>query len=364
MLLCVACSATVDDSTYEGPLHSEKVLAPHHFVECAHAVCGACVAQRRSLARACILCETTHDVLTGAAAGNSSGGALAHHRRTHSMNPTTSTLHKPMTDDRAPPSYDEQGNGFILGDDEAERDSSSPPPPIDDDSAYFPPSYHQVAQVIGDDAISNATSANGKQHHEKEAQQPREQCSMHYLKPDDTLLGLALHYKVDPPSLAKMNKLPISTLSTTPHLLHTLPFLLLPPSVTSSSSSAPILPPAEERRRLIIRRFQMHTRCSDWALAKVYVDQVYQRRAQELEMINSNRRARGEIELEDDDTLIRGGELEQAIKAWKKDEAWEKSQLEAAAKGKGKGKEGVTMGSRLKSTGQVEAKVKGWSWPR
>lgn len=119
-----------------------------------------------------------------------------------------------------------------------------------------------------------------------------EQTQVHYIKPEETLLGLAMQYKLDVSSLAytlrssladpcpcqsqqgpllcKLNKLPISTLSTTPHLLHTLPFLLLPPDA-SSSSTTPLHTPLEERRRLVLRRFQVHTRCSEWALAKAYV---------------------------------------------------------------------------------------------
>ncbi|SCZ99398.1 BZ3500_MvSof-1268-A1-R1_Chr3-1g05992 [Microbotryum saponariae] len=361
MLLCVACSATLDSSTCSVPSDSEKVLPPHHFVECGHAVCGACVAQRRSLASACIMCRTTHDILTG---GSSSGSRSARHRRpgTDPTKPTSSsTPPKATADDRAPPSYNERGdNGFTLGElshgEDATSDRDAAPPPIDDDDSHSPPTYHQVAAPPGFEG-GVITNSDGNQTNEKGMH--GEQCTLHYLKPNDTLLGLALHYKVDPPTLAKMNKLPISTLSTTPQLLHTLPFLFLPPSVTSSSSSKPILPAAEERRRLIIRRFQMHTRCSDWALAKAYVDQVYQARARELEMIDPDRRPGGDME-----ETVRGGELEQALEAWKKDEEWERSQVEASKKGKGKGKAEVTIGSRMKSTGQVEAKVKGWSWPR
>lgn len=61
--------------------------------------------------------------------------------------------------------------------------------------------------------------------------------------------------------LSRLNKLPLSTLSTTPQLLHTLPFLLLPPSAASMSTT-PRLAPAEERRRLILRRFQVGMLCS------------------------------------------------------------------------------------------------------
>ena len=45
-----------------------------------------------------------------------------------------------------------------------------------------------------------------------------------------------------------------------------------------------------------------------------------------------------------------GGELAEAVESYNNDAAWEASQ-------KGKGK---VMGSRIKSTGKVEAQVGGW----
>lgn len=149
-----------------------------------------------------------------------------------------------------------------------------------------------------------------------------------------------------------MNKLPLSTLSTTPHLLHTLPFLLLPPSATSCSST-PLHPPSVERRRLIVFKFQRQTRCIDWAMANTYVSTVFDAREKEADFVRQNRAARGDISGGEVD-VRKGGELEEAIEQWERDERWEREQ------GKGKG----TMGSRIKSTGQVEGKVKGWCWPK
>lgn len=85
-------------------------------------------------------------------------------------------------------------------------------------------------------------------------------------------------------------------------------------------------------------------------MASAYCDAVFSARDKEAEMVRANRLARG------DPTAAEvapreGGELEEAVASYETDERWEKEQ---------KGK----MGSRLKSTGQVEGKVKGWSWPR
>lgn len=60
--------------------------------------------------------------------------------------------------------------------------------------------------------------------------------------------------------------------------------------------------------------------------------------------------------MEGDLEVREGGELEEALEAWRRDERWEREQQTL-----GKGKE--AMGSRIKTTGQVEQKVrKGWGW--
>ena len=107
--------------------------------------------------------------------------------------------------------------------------------------------------------------------------------------------------------------------------------------------------PIEERRRLILRRFQVRTRCADWAMASAYVGQVFRERDAELSMIRANRVARGE----DVEGWVsrEGGELDEAVAAYEMDQRWEESQ-------KGKGR----MGSKMRSTGQVEKQVKGWGW--
>jgi len=151
-----------------------------------------------------------------------------------------------------------------------------------------------------------------------------------------------------------MNRLPISTLSTTPHLLHTLPFLLLPPTARPSTSTKPLLPPAEERKRLLIRRFQIATRCTDYAVAKAYIDQVSKAREEEAEFLRRNRGIDEVVEVRE------GGELEEAKKSYEADERWELEQRELGGKGKGK----ALFGSKIRTTGEVENSglKKGWGW--
>ncbi|GAA5946551.1 hypothetical protein JCM3765_000291 [Sporobolomyces pararoseus] len=323
MELCVACSATLDSGSI--PSTSEKPSLPIYF-ECNHVLCGNC-ARRKSLTTACILCHSANDILS-----------------TSGSNPSSSN--KRSTPSRSePPKYtDEEAAGFVLGEDsEDEEEEEYASPPSISPSEELPPAYQE-----GETLSELKNNDNGK----------REQCNIHYIKPDETLVGLSLKYGVEGPLLCQMNRLPISTLSTTPHLVHTLPFLLLPPHAAPSTSTTPLLPPAEERRRLIIRRFQVQTRCADYNVAKCYIDQIFEKRKEEARFVRMNREASGS-ETDETETLVReGGELEEAVNAFLADERWEKEQKENA-KGKGKG----LFGSKMRSTGQMDSVGKrGWSW--
>lgn len=89
-------------------------------------------------------------------------------------------------------------------------------------------------------------------------------------------------------------------------------------------------------------------------MAQAYCQAVFDAREKEAAFANENRRARQGQDVSNDvgqGGVREGGELEEAIAMYQVDEKWEKEQ---------KGK----MGSRLKSTGAVEGKVKGWSWPK
>ena len=69
-----------------------------------------------------------------------------------------------------------------------------------------------------------------------------------------------------------MNNLPPSTLSTTPHLLHTRASIILPPS-SKLPSTHKVDREAEARRvrERAEKRLQMLTREVDWRVAKAYV---------------------------------------------------------------------------------------------
>lgn len=80
---------------------------------------------------------------------------------------------------------------------------------------------------------------------------------------------------------------------------------------------------------------------------------MFDKRDAEAAFVRENRIARGEV---DPEVAVReGGELEEAIEAWSDDQAWERMQVN------GKGKASV-LGSKLRSTGEVEQRARGWGW--
>ncbi|EEB89949.1 hypothetical protein MPER_11904, partial [Moniliophthora perniciosa FA553] len=105
----------------------------------------------------------------------------------------------------------------------------------------------------------------------------------------DTLQGIVLKFGLNREQLCRLNNLPPSTLTTTPHLLHTRTVLLLPDSARitdSNKENISFLDPdnpnpertQEDEERLVRRarekagkRLQTLTKEVDWDVAKAYV---------------------------------------------------------------------------------------------
>lgn len=272
------------------------VVPPFQFKNCHHFVCSRCQSSQRRLVRYCIKCETVDELL---------GGGKPDLKSNSVEIPTSTT-------------------DFVIE---------------SDDEDELPPNY-SLDTSTPRTALVSATSDK--------------QNGIHYLLPHETLQGIAMKYRLEGRLLCTLNALHPSALTTSPHLLHTLPFLLLPPSVEPGAANAsPRFSLEEERYRTSIFRLQVLEKIQSHAEAKAYMDAAFLARKEEFESIIKNRERRGE---EIGDLSIRiGGELDDARESYCNDRVWEKQQVE---KGKGKG----VMGSKLRSTGMVESSVRGWGF--
>ncbi|CEL55354.1 hypothetical protein RSOLAG1IB_01364 [Rhizoctonia solani AG-1 IB] len=156
---------------------------------------------------------------------------------------------------------DNEAETFVLGDSDEEEEED---PAVSqrhvktDDVDAQPPTLPKVLETTESPSVTNTLLP---------------QSSTYYIKPRDTVTGIALKHGVDPRQLCRLNKLPPSTLTTTPHLLHTRTTLQLPPG-----SRAPSPPPPDLQQRLEVRAkeragkaFQAITKETDWGVAQTYV---------------------------------------------------------------------------------------------
>jgi len=98
--------------------------------------------------------------------------------------------------------------------------------------------------------------------------------SEYWIKRADTLRGIALRFGVDGRELCRLNNLPPSTLSTTPHLLHTRVSLQMPPSVQCKLLPQDTMSETRRKNAQVSRatkRLQTLTKEVDWNVAKAYV---------------------------------------------------------------------------------------------
>ncbi|KAG1733629.1 uncharacterized protein EDB91DRAFT_1148502 [Suillus paluster] len=166
---------------------------------------------------------------------------------------------------------------FILGDDEDDEGEAHELAPASPISKVAPPAYplpvSSSSSLISESTLITQTSNASAGH--AEVVVADKQCipSRYYINPKDTLQGIALRYGVNGRELCRLNNLPPSTLSTTPHLLHTRTFIVLPPSAKSLSvtQDADLDARARRVREKATRRLQMLTKEVDWRVAKAYV---------------------------------------------------------------------------------------------
>lgn len=166
---------------------------------------------------------------------------------------------------------------FILGDDEDDEDEAHELASVSPTSKPAPPAYpltFSSPSSLTSESILITQTGDASAGHAKVVVTD-EQCipSRHYINSRDTLQGIALCYGANGRELCRLNNLPPSTLSTTPHLLHTRTFIVLPPSAKSLSVTREADPDAGARRvrEKAEMRLQMLTKEVDWRVAKAYV---------------------------------------------------------------------------------------------
>lgn len=188
-VLCLACSSTLfedpksassSSTTSTSKYLSEKETPPYFFNSCNHALCGACVHKNNGrLVHSCIMCETSSELLAG---GRKSLSSIEKEK-------VTLPRYEEEVDEKA------STGGFKLGQDEGddlvarekqENNTLSEEPPVHEDSNK---------STIDSNSI-DMRDASAKEHINDLVGEQREQSSVHYLRPEDTLLGLAMKYKI------------------------------------------------------------------------------------------------------------------------------------------------------------------------
>ncbi|KNZ79212.1 hypothetical protein J132_09723 [Termitomyces sp. J132] len=156
----------------------------------------------------------------------------------------------------------------------------------------------------------------------------------YYILQSDTLQGIVLRFGLDGREVCRLNNLPSSTLRTTPHLLHTRRYLILPPSARKAGLPVRKEPPEEVaarevkwRKERAEKRLQTLMKEADWYVAKAYValadDPVEEIEEQE---------DWDKIKEYGDDVGPRPTNLEErAIRKYLDDDEWEATQRERAS---------------------------------
>ncbi|KAG6898210.1 hypothetical protein C0992_003322 [Termitomyces sp. T32_za158] len=161
----------------------------------------------------------------------------------------------------------------------------------------------------------------------------------YYIAQSDTLQGIVLRFGLDGHQVCRLNNLPPSTLRTTPHLLHTRRYLILPASarkaglpINQETSYQVAAREATRGKERAERRLQTVTKEADWYVAKAYVA-LADDPIEEMEDQERWERKRKEY---GSDVGMRPSNLEErAIKKYLDDSEWEAAQDERVAKGAG-----------------------------
>ncbi|KDR78880.1 hypothetical protein GALMADRAFT_64579 [Galerina marginata CBS 339.88] len=292
--LCLACSSSLPPlKSSSGNLNVNSIFITNC---CQRPICPLCIASNPRLARydPCLAC-------LGGVGIVSSGSTMTTGKGKAQISPGINTNSNANLDGAV---RDE--DTFVLGDDSDDDDdyedgkgarsrrlvdAPAPPPPyepladvdlstkgagptINSDKfastssfAVISPEEHKPPTPEGSDAPSEDLKSSMTQ---------RTTPYKYYINKRDTLQGIALRFGLDGHEICKLNNLPPSVIRTTPHLLHTRAFLLLPPTAKLHASLALSKEEEKGREEKLVReraekRLQTLTKEVDWRVAKAYV---------------------------------------------------------------------------------------------
>ena len=129
--------------------------------------------------------------------------------------------------------------------------------------------------------------------------------------------------------LCRLNNLPTTTLSTTPHILHTRTTILLP-HISNPPPEDP-MPAGTRRVERAEKRLQMVTKEVDWRVAKAYVaitqDSDPSQASTKKEKSDDHETSRRKVPVSGSERSLRNGVLENdAIDRYLEDTAWEEQE--------------------------------------
>ncbi|KAF9223882.1 hypothetical protein BS17DRAFT_705199 [Gyrodon lividus] len=265
LTLCLACSSSFPPKARAGDIF----LTPC----CSRPICPSCLSSNPRLARynPCLSCLGGPEVVS----------ASSSRRNDQSL----TSLVKDVNIDGAVRDEDM----FVLGDDadddedrEEEAFCADRGFPVDDPPpSYAPPETRsESVSCISSESPLTTPSELVYPGDKPETDVARNTTAtpVYYIKRGDTLQGIALRLGVHGRELCRLNNLPPSTLTTTPHLLHTRTSLKLPPTARlafNHNEGSLSIPDTEAKSRRVreraAKRLQTLTKEVDWRVAKAYV---------------------------------------------------------------------------------------------
>ncbi|CAA7266946.1 unnamed protein product [Cyclocybe aegerita] len=219
--LCLACACSLP------PLKAGSTDSKLHITECCQSpICPSCISKNPRLARynPCLSCLGGVGVV---ASGSGSGAAAS-----------MKTLMSPRTNIHGAVRHEDT---FVLGDDDDDEDEDEgneekgeyPMGAEHSEANASPPAYKEAPAVANSGVEVQPRAAVSAEEHPPPSgnvEGTKTTPYKYYLSPADTLQGISLRFGVDGHEICRMNNLPPSVIRTTPHLLHTRAFILLPPT--------------------------------------------------------------------------------------------------------------------------------------